>query len=203
MGKQHLIIKEKMHAICRNVAASLDPIPLTESEVTFVSQPTDSELLNEIMDEGEEEEEEDKSPSIHEDTPLKRSNVSIASTALPPDIYRKLLPEIQRIELVLASTRFYYTLQEFFDLYGTVPFGRDDDSFWWPIQNNYTPPNIFQRTPFDINLTFAEYAAEMARRMQEEADRHKAQQEAQAEAEALAAEAEAAQAKPTKAKPEE
>lgn len=199
MGKQHLIIKEKMHAICRNIAASLDPISQTESEVTFLSQPFGSEML---MDEGDEEE--DRSPTTQEEMPLKRSIVSIASTILPPDIYRKLLPEIQRIELVLASTRFYYTLREFFDLYGTVPFGRDDDSFWWPIQNNYAPPNIFQRTPFDINLTFAEYAAEMARRMQEEADRHKAQQEAQAEAEALAAEAEAAQAKPTKqAKQEE
>lgn len=193
MGKQHLIIKEKMHSICRHVAASLDPLPMSESEVTFTSQPFGSEMAE---DEGGEEEADRSRTSQY--TPTKPSNVSVISTILPPDTYRKLLPEIQRIELVLASNRFYYTLKEFSELYGTVPFGRDDDSFWWPIQNNYTPPNIFQRTPFDINLTFAEYAAEMARRMQEEADKHKALQEAQAEAEAAAAEAEAAQAKPSK-----
>ncbi|KAH8418225.1 hypothetical protein KR222_001481, partial [Zaprionus bogoriensis] len=160
MGKQHLIIKEKMHTICRLVTISVDPTRISEivSDMTLAS--TSSEMS---MAEGSEEE-----GTLSRKSSLllvKRSLSVMASTVfLPPDIYRKLLPEIQRIELVLASTRFYYTLKEFQDLYGKVPFGRDDDSLYWPIQNNYTPPNIFRRTPYDINLTFAEYAAEMNRR---------------------------------------
>lgn len=198
MGKQHLIIKDKMQTICRLISESLEPMPVRTSQGTVNSFYSDTD--------GESEgnqwvEEEDKTDPVSK----QPSSVSVQSNFLAPDIYRKLLPEIQRIELVLASTRFYYTLQEFFELYGTVPYARDDDSFWWPIQNNYAPPNIFRRSPFDINLTFAEYAAEMARLMQEEADRHKAEQEAAEEAEAAAAEAaaEAAGSKPAKPAKEE
>lgn len=193
MGKQHLIIKDKMQTICRLISESLEPMPNSTSVVTERSY-SDTDGESEGNQWGFEEE--DKTEPISK----RPSAVSVESAILSPDIYRKLLPEIQRIELVLASTRFYYTLQEFFQLYGTVPYARDDDSFWWPIQNNYAPPNIFRRSPFDINLTFAEYAAEMARLMQEEADRHKAEQEAAEQAEAAAAEAaaEAAGSKPTK-----
>ncbi|EDW33147.1 GL24625 [Drosophila persimilis] len=89
---------------------------------------------------------------------------------LSVDVYRKFLPEIQRIELVLASTRFYFTLAEFLDLYGTAPQTPDEDGLFWPIQNNYTPPNIFRRTPFDINLTFADY---VAAKMKTDDDHHR------------------------------
>lgn len=199
MGKQHLIIKDKMHTICRLISESLEPLPVSTSAVTVHSLYFESDVDSEGNQWGFEEEDKTDQASVHQ------SVASVQSTILSPDTYRKLLPEIQRIELVLASTRFYYTLQEFFELYGTVPYARDDDSFWWPIQNNYAPPNIFRRSPFDINLTFAEYAAEMARLMQEEADRHKAEQEAAEAAEAAAAEAaaEAAGSKPAKAAKEE
>ncbi|ALC42882.1 CG15878 [Drosophila busckii] len=122
-----------------------------------------------------------------------KRTLSTMSASLPAEVFRKLLPEIQRIELVLASTRFYYTLKEFVDLYGKMPFAADDDGLYWPVPNNYTPANIFRRTPYDINLTFADYAAEMNRRLQEEQDKHKAELEAAEEAEAHAA-AEQAQA---------
>ncbi|XP_060657358.1 LOW QUALITY PROTEIN: uncharacterized protein LOC132792129 [Drosophila nasuta] len=181
MGKQHLIIKEKMHTICSLVHDSLEPRGLTATDLSHAEStmgmdpPSDNEG-------GFEGSEEDHPPRVSYQA---KTSLALASTQLAPDVFRKLLPEIQRIELVLASTRFYYTLQEFTDLYGKVPFGRDDDSFYWPIQNNYAPPNIFVRTPFDINLTFADYSAQMNRRMQEEQEKHKAEMEAAAAAEAM------------------
>ncbi|KAH8365612.1 hypothetical protein KR093_002734, partial [Drosophila rubida] len=162
MGKQHLIIKEKMHTICSLVHDSLEPRDVTTTELPNAERSTGVDPPSD-MEGGYEGSEEDQVPHVAYDA--KPNNAELmASTALAPEVFRKLLPEIQRIELVLASTRFYYTLQEFVDLYGKVPFGRDDDGFYWPIQNNYTPPNIFVRTPFDINLTFADYSAEMNRR---------------------------------------
>ncbi|KAH8278228.1 hypothetical protein KR044_002921, partial [Drosophila immigrans] len=160
MGKQHLIIKEKMHTICRLVQDSLEPRTTANTELSVVESTTYFDATSDV--EGAlEGSEEDHPPRVSDHV---RSSGSLTGTALAPDVFRKLLPEIQRIELVLASTRFYYTLEEFAALYGKVPFGRDDDSFYWPIQNSYAPPNIFVRTPVDINLTFSDYAAEMNRR---------------------------------------
>ncbi|XP_016982994.1 uncharacterized protein LOC108047359 [Drosophila rhopaloa] len=137
MGKQHLIIKEKMLTICRLISEG---------------QQVDPDAMS--FREGDYE----------EDLPKSKSKSSIQSEHLPVEVYRKHMPEIQRIELVLASTRFYYGLDEFAGLYGRVPFAPDEDGLFWPIQNNYTPPHIFRRTPYDINLTFAEYAAVASKR---------------------------------------
>ncbi|XP_017064611.1 uncharacterized protein LOC108103594 [Drosophila eugracilis] len=137
MGKQHLIIKDKLLTICRLISdgQQLDPdgFSLHDSD-------------------------------LEDDLPKSKSKTSIQSEHLQADVYRKHLPEIQRIELVLASTRFYYELNEFADVYGRVPFGPDEEGLFWPIQNNYTPPHIFRRTPYDINLTFADYALQVNKR---------------------------------------
>ncbi|KAM8710533.1 hypothetical protein ACLKA7_017192 [Drosophila subpalustris] len=187
MGKQHLIIKEKMHTICGLIRDSLEQRATTEMSVgdSGTGMYPTSEAAMEAIGEGIDEEHEQA--TSHMSMQANRMSARLTAT-LAPDIFRRLLPEIQRIELVLASTRFYYTLAEFVDLYGKVPFGRDDDGFYWPIQNNYTPANIFRRTPFDINLTFADYAADMNRRMLEEQQKHKEEMEAAAAAEASAAE---------------
>ncbi|KAH8379956.1 hypothetical protein KR009_008221 [Drosophila setifemur] len=139
MGKQHMIIKEKLLIICRLISEG---------------QQKDAEALSirESFDDSDE-----RNPTSH----LSKS--SMMSEYLPVDIYRKHLPEIQRIELVLASTRFYFELFEFNALYGHTPFAPDEEGLFWPIQNNYTPPNIFRRTPYDINLTFADYATVSAK----------------------------------------
>lgn len=192
MGKQHLIIKEKMHTICGLVRESLEPRPTTEQSqgesIIAVDPTSDVEGLAEGSDE-----EQERLTLIS----FKSKRISsMSSSFLSPDIFRRLLPEIQRIELVLASTRFYYTLSEFVDLYGKVPLGRDDDGFYWPIQNNYAPANVFRRTPFDINLTFSDYAAEMHRRMQEEQEKHKQEMEAAAAAEQAAEQAQGQQGQP-------
>ncbi|KAH8316952.1 hypothetical protein KR074_008896 [Drosophila pseudoananassae] len=134
MGKQHLIIKEKLLTICRL---------LSEAE----------RLADPYM-----------SSSDEDDLLAPKSKTSLPSDQLPVDVYRKHLPEIQRIELVLASTRFYYDLAEFNGLYGRMPFGPDEEGLYWPIQNNYTPGNIFWRSPYDINLTFSDYTSVSNRR---------------------------------------
>ncbi|XP_017840941.1 uncharacterized protein LOC108598722 [Drosophila busckii] len=190
MGKQHLIIKDKLRTICSLISNTLDPQHSEPSQLEL-SFPSESligeEGFEEAMVESSGDDESTEAPVA-----TKRT-LSTMSASLPAEVFRKLLPEIQRIELVLASTRFYYTLKEFVDLYGKMPFAADDDGLYWPVPNNYTPANIFRRTPYDINLTFADYAAEMNRRLQEEQDKHKAELEAAEEAEAHAA-AEQAQA---------
>ncbi|KAH8262076.1 hypothetical protein KR038_002541, partial [Drosophila bunnanda] len=139
MGKQHLIIKDKLHTICRM---------LWEGDQLEV----DADSIHESLDDEEDYDQ------------MKRKSKSWISDQIPIDTYRKHLPEIQRIELVLASTRFYYELDDFAKLYGQVPFARDEEGYFWPIPNNYTPPNIFRRTPYDINLTFADYASAATRK---------------------------------------
>ncbi|EDV50275.1 uncharacterized protein LOC6546480 [Drosophila erecta] len=137
MGKQHLIIKDKLLTICRLLSDG--------QQVDVDASST-------------------RGSDFDEDLLKSKSKSSILSDHLPVEVFRKHLPEIQRIELVLASTRFYYELREFTGLYGRVPFAPDEDGLFWPIQSNYTPPNIFRRTPYDINLTFGEYAAEAGKR---------------------------------------
>ncbi|XP_017022795.1 uncharacterized protein [Drosophila kikkawai] len=136
MGKQHLIIKDKLHTICRMI---------WEGEQRETLETRGGSVYDSLEDE--------------EDQTLAKSKSHLLSIdQMPMDIYRKHLPEIQRIDLVLASTRFYYELDGFSKLFGQVPFARDEEGHFWPIPNNYTPPNIFRRTPYDINLTFADYA---------------------------------------------
>ncbi|KAH8234631.1 hypothetical protein KR032_000986, partial [Drosophila birchii] len=142
MGKQHLIIKDKLHTICKM---------LWEGEQVHQSEQ-DGGSPHDSLDE-------------EDDYALTKNRLkTISLEQMPIDLYRKYLPEIQRIELVLASTRFYYELDGFTKLYGQVPFARDEEGHFWPIPNNYTPPNIFRRTPYDINLTFADYASAATRK---------------------------------------
>ncbi|XP_022212449.2 uncharacterized protein LOC111067587 [Drosophila obscura] len=189
MGKQHMIIKEKLFIICRLIAESLAPPEpihdadqlLSRSPSISQSRPTSVHRLR--LEEEKEQEEELEQEQEQEKGELGRSISAVGSLKskssqhtefLAVDVYRKFLPEIQRIELVLASTRFYFTLAEFSDLYGSAPQTPDEDGLFWPIQNNYTPPNIFRRTPFDINLTFADYVAD---KMKTDSDHHRASQE--------------------------
>ncbi|EDW78747.1 uncharacterized protein Dwil_GK12597 [Drosophila willistoni] len=151
MGKQHMIIKEKLTTIC-----------------TLINESTRQDHHFETSSQISTDEDEDLTHRSIITAGNSKSIVGTVTDVLPVDTYRRLLPEIQRIDLVLASTRFYYTLTEFTNIYGHSPSAPDDDSLFWPIQNQYTPPNIFMRTPFDINLTFSDYAAEMVRRQEEE-----------------------------------
>ncbi|XP_002007836.2 uncharacterized protein LOC6582127 [Drosophila mojavensis] len=198
MGKQHLIIKDKLFTICSLISESMNP-PKSATSQQDSSLKTEGTEIDEMEGESEEETVQQRTQPLSQ---MQRLTVA-GSEMLPTDIFRKWLPEIQRIELVLASTRFYYTLEEFCGLYGQVPYRPDDDGSFWPIQNNYTPANIYRRTQFDINLTFAEYAADMHRRLQEEQEKHKAELEAAAEAEAQAAAQAQPQEKPQKPKEEE
>ncbi|EDW18311.2 uncharacterized protein Dmoj_GI12157, partial [Drosophila mojavensis] len=150
MGKQHLIIKDKLFTICSLISESMEPIDFDSSQLDSSLQ-TEGTEFDEMEAESEEDLPQQRSQPLSQ---IQRLTVA-GSETLPTDIFRKWLPEIQRIELVLASTRFYYTLEEFCGLYGQVPYRPDDDGAFWPIQNNYTPANIYRRTQFDINLTFA------------------------------------------------
>lgn len=85
---------------------------------------------------------------------IKQNDDIEMETTLPADPYNKLLPEAQRIELVLKSKRFYRNVKDFAKTYRLVPLHQDEESLFWPIQDNYMPLNIFERSPFDVNLTF-------------------------------------------------
>uniref|UniRef100_A0A1A9UJD3 Uncharacterized protein n=1 Tax=Glossina austeni TaxID=7395 RepID=A0A1A9UJD3_GLOAU len=79
---------------------------------------------------------------------------------LPADPFNKLLPEVQRINLVLNCNKFYLGLKRFANNYFNLDVCRDDDSYFWPIGNSYSPLDIFIRSPYDVNLTFSDYGKE-------------------------------------------
>ncbi|XP_075160368.1 uncharacterized protein LOC142233357 [Haematobia irritans] len=83
--------------------------------------------------------------------------IDVEST-LPADPYNKILPEVQRMELVLKSTKFYRTVKDYAKTYRLIPVHMDEEALFWPIQNNYTPLGIFERSAYDVNLTFSDYA---------------------------------------------
>ncbi|KAL9904184.1 uncharacterized protein ACN2A1_004655 [Glossina fuscipes fuscipes] len=80
--------------------------------------------------------------------------------SLPPDPFNKLLPEVQRINLVLSCDKFYLDLKRFANDYFHFEVRRDEDSYFWPIENSYTPLDIFIRSSYDVNLTFSDYGKE-------------------------------------------
>ncbi|XP_037807152.1 uncharacterized protein LOC119600742 [Lucilia sericata] len=86
---------------------------------------------------------------------------------LPPDPFNKLLPEIQRIDLVLDANKFYHTVKDFALTYRIIPTHQDEEALFWPIQNNYTPLDIFERSAFDVNLTFGNYGKDDSDKKQE------------------------------------
>ncbi|KAM7356640.1 uncharacterized protein ACRADG_002295 [Cochliomyia hominivorax] len=76
---------------------------------------------------------------------------------LPNDPYNKYLPEIQRIDIIMNANKFYYNIKDFSLTYQIIPTYQDEDALLWPIQHNYTPLDIFERSTFDVNLTFGNY----------------------------------------------
>uniref|UniRef100_A0A1I8Q4E6 Uncharacterized protein n=1 Tax=Stomoxys calcitrans TaxID=35570 RepID=A0A1I8Q4E6_STOCA len=88
---------------------------------------------------------------------IKQCDEIDVESTLPADPYNKLLPEVQRIELVLKSDRFYRNVKDFAKTYRLIPAHQDEESLFWPIQNNYTPMGIFERSPYDANLTYNDY----------------------------------------------
>ncbi|TMW52179.1 hypothetical protein DOY81_002738 [Sarcophaga bullata] len=84
-------------------------------------------------------------------------NIPADPFLLPADPYYKLLPEIQRIELVLSADKFYHSVQSFALTYKEVPNSQDESALYWPIQNNFMPLTVFERSEFDVNLTFGDY----------------------------------------------
>lgn len=91
---------------------------------------------------------------------IKQYDEIDVESILPADPYNKLLPEVQRIELVLKSHRFYRNVKDYAATYHRIPPHQDEDSLFWPIQDNYTPMGIFERSDYDVNLTFADYGKE-------------------------------------------
>lgn len=79
---------------------------------------------------------------------------------LPADPYNKVVPEVQRIDLVLNSHDFYMDVEQFADTYNYVPNIEDDDMVCWPMANNYTPYGIYGRSIYDVNLIFSDYDKE-------------------------------------------
>ena len=84
-------------------------------------------------------------------------NIPADPFLLPADPYYKLLPEIQRIELVLSADKFYHSVQSFALTYKELPISQDETALYWPIQNNFMPLTVFERSEFDVNLTFGDY----------------------------------------------
>ncbi|XP_023301131.2 uncharacterized protein LOC111683306 [Lucilia cuprina] len=98
---------------------------------------------------------------------------------LPPDPFNKLLPEIQRIDLVLDANKFYHTVKDFALTYRVIPTHQDEEALFWPIQNNYTPLEIFERSAFDVNLTFGNYGKDDSDKKQENGSHDMEEQELQ------------------------
>lgn len=91
---------------------------------------------------------------------------------MPQDPYNKLLPEIQRIDLVLNSNKFYYKVKDFALTYRVIANHQDEEALFWPIQNNYTPLDIFERSQFDVNLTFGNYGKDEQEQKKQENSSH-------------------------------
>ncbi|XP_067645355.1 uncharacterized protein [Eurosta solidaginis] len=87
---------------------------------------------------------------------------------LPAAIFNKVIPEVQRIELVLSCNRFYSNVQRFALLYQSIPPELDDEVRTWPLSYNYTPVGVFRYTPYDVNLTFADYGKKEASEAEKE-----------------------------------
>ncbi|XP_037940657.1 uncharacterized protein LOC119673450 [Teleopsis dalmanni] len=76
---------------------------------------------------------------------------------LPPLEFNKLLPEAQRIDIVLNCERFYRSLRQALNLLNVTVVMPDEEALIWPIPYNFLPLGIFERSPYDVNLTFPNY----------------------------------------------
>ncbi|XP_017482728.1 PREDICTED: uncharacterized protein LOC108371644 [Rhagoletis zephyria] len=131
MGQQHLTIKRKLHDLCEALAEKVQ----NEQEASI--HPATSSLKG---------------------TTVAPGRLTLeAEEPLPANIFNRLLPEVQRIELVLACNRFYCSVQRRALMYNRIPVVLDTDLLPWPIPYNYTPVGVFRHSPFDVNLTFSDY----------------------------------------------
>ncbi|XP_073840829.1 uncharacterized protein [Musca autumnalis] len=87
---------------------------------------------------------------------IKQNDDVEMETTLPADPYNRLLPEVQRIELILKANKFYRNVKEYAKTYRLIPQHQDEEALFWPIQDSYMPLQIFERSPYDVNLTFNE-----------------------------------------------
>ncbi|XP_061398972.1 uncharacterized protein LOC133334656 [Musca vetustissima] len=99
---------------------------------------------------------------------IKQNDDMEMETTLPADPYNKLLPEVQRIELVLKSQKFYRNVKEYAKTYRLIPLHQDEESLFWPIPQNYMPLQIFERSDFDVNLTFNDKADDIENKPKQE-----------------------------------
>lgn len=76
---------------------------------------------------------------------------------LPAETFNTLVIEIEYMELVISADHFFMNIDDATRMFLNVPMPRDDDNNYWPIGSNYTPVNLFERSPLDINLTFGNY----------------------------------------------
>lgn len=74
--------------------------------------------------------------------------------------------------MVLNCKKYYYNIKDFALTYRVIATHQDEEALFWPIQNNYTPLDIFERTPFDVNLTFGNYGKEEQEQKKQENSSH-------------------------------
>ncbi|CAD7002708.1 unnamed protein product [Ceratitis capitata] len=130
MGQQHLTIKNKLSELCATLSLEIQREMETTLHSTVSSTKGTFTLWKPNLDFGE---------------------------SLSPLIYNKLLPEVQRIDLVLNCNRFYCNLQRRAGMYNRIPAELDDKVNSWPLPYNYTPVGVFGHSPYDVNLTFSDY----------------------------------------------
>ncbi|XP_036216838.2 uncharacterized protein [Bactrocera oleae] len=130
MSQQHLTIKDKLFELCTTLSQDIQRGQDNAMHSTISSGKGTFSLWRPSLDFGED---------------------------LTPTIFNKLLPEVQRIELVLNCNRFYCNVQRRALMYNRIPNELDDKLHSWPIQYNYTPIGVFWHSPYDVNLTFSDY----------------------------------------------
>uniref|UniRef100_A0A0A1XGZ3 Chorismate synthase n=1 Tax=Zeugodacus cucurbitae TaxID=28588 RepID=A0A0A1XGZ3_ZEUCU len=130
MSQQHLTIKDKLHELCTTLAEEIQRGQESAVHSTLSSNKGTFTLWRNSLDFGED---------------------------LTPTTFNKLLPEVQRIELVLNCNRFYCNVQRRALMYNCIPGELDEKLHTWPIPYNYTPIGVFWHSPYDVNLTFSDY----------------------------------------------
>ncbi|XP_053953402.1 uncharacterized protein LOC128860144 [Anastrepha ludens] len=130
MSQQHLTIKQKLYALCE----ALDEKVKRELETVSLKGSVNAKVALSLV-----------KPTI--DT----------EELLPAAIFNKLLPEVQRIELVLSCNRFYCNVQRRALMYKSIPAELEANLLTWPIPYNYTPLGVFRHSPYDVNLTFTDH----------------------------------------------
>lgn len=130
MSQQHLTIKEKLNELCTILSLEIQHGQENVLHSAMSTAKGTFSLLRPTLEFGED---------------------------LNPTKFNKLLPEVQRIELVLNCNRFYCNVQRRASMYNRIPNELDEKLHTWPIPYNYTPIGVFWHSPYDVNLTFSDY----------------------------------------------